>query len=81
MKVGTRVTGITLGPSGTKEKLSVLWKAKLKIQNETGDFLFRSTEEMLDAAAAAERILQSSPSCKMVGAVIVGVERVAKLWN
>ena len=73
--------GVKLGPAETKEKLRTLWKANLRIQTDKGDFLFRSSEEFADAAVTAQRLLESSPSCRMVGAVIVGVERVARLWN
>jgi hypothetical protein len=65
----------------TKEKLRTLWKAHLKIQNDKSEFLFRSSEEFAEASALAQKLVESSPSCHMVGVVIVGIERVAHLWN
>ncbi len=59
----------------------VLWKANLRIGDRKDSFLFRSTEEFESAAAAAEYLLQTSPAATMVGAVIVGIERQARLWN
>ncbi len=59
----------------------VLWKARLSIQQRKDEFLFRASEEFSEASTIATDLLDSSPSCQMVGAVIVGIERVARLWN
>lgn len=59
----------------------VLWKARLSIQQRKEEFLFRASEEFSEASTIATDLLDSSPSCQMVGAVIVGIERVARLWN
>jgi hypothetical protein len=59
----------------------VLWKARLRIQERKDEFLFRAGEEFSGASIIAADLLDSSPSCQMVGAVIVGIERVARLWN
>lgn len=59
----------------------VLWKAWLSIQQRKDEFLFRASEEFSEASTIATDLLDSSPSCQMVGAVIVGIERVARLWN
>jgi hypothetical protein len=67
--------------TGRKDQNRTLWKANLRIQNEKQDFLFRSTEDFAEASALAQKLCESSPSCAMVGAVIVGIERMAKLWN
>ncbi len=64
-----------------QEVLRVLWKARLSIQQRKDEFLFRASEEFSEASTIATDLLGSSPSCQMVGAVIVGIERVARLWN
>jgi hypothetical protein len=61
--------------------LRVLWEAKLRIGDQKDSFLFRATEEFDLAAFTAEALLQRSPASSMVGAVIVGIERKARLWN
>lgn len=63
------------------DKMRTLWKANLRIQHERDNFLFTATEEFEQAARIAEKLLQSSASCRMVGAVIVGIERIDHLWN
>ena len=71
-----------LGPAETAEKSRTLWRARLRIGGTGKDeFLFRSSEEFTEAAGKAEELLESSPSCKVSGAQIVAVERVARLWN
>jgi hypothetical protein len=74
---------VRIGPSETtaKEKSRTLWRANLRIQNEKQDFLFRASEDFAEASTLAQKLLDSSPSCQMVGAVIVGIERMARLWN
>jgi len=64
-------------------KLSVLWQAKLSVPGGKGNesFLFRSTEDFERAARTAEVLLQSSPGCRVSGAYITGLDRVARLWN
>ncbi len=59
----------------------VLWKARLSIQHRKDEFLFRAGEEFAEASTIAMDLLLNSPSCKITGAVIVGIERVARLWN
>jgi hypothetical protein len=61
--------------------LRVLWKVNLRIGPRKDSFLYRSTEEFELAALTAEVILQSSPGAEMMGAVITGIERQARLWN
>ena len=68
-------------PAPNDQHNLTLWRAKLRIQTASDDFLFRSSDEFSDAAEVAQTLLESSPSCKMVGAEIVAVERVARLWN
>lgn len=62
-------------------ELRVLWKANLRIGDRKDSFLFRCSEEFEFAAFTAEALLQSSPAATMVGAVITGIERQARLWN
>ena len=59
----------------------VLWKANLRIGDRRDSFLYRSGEQFELAAAAAEQLLQQSTAATMVGAVITGIERQARLWN
>jgi hypothetical protein len=71
-----------LGPGDPAGSMRTLWRARLKVGNNNKDeFLFRAGEEFEDAGATACVLLDSSPSCKISGATIVAVERVAKLWN
>lgn len=69
------------GPAESGEDMRTLWRARLRIGAEKDEFLFRSSEEWGEASGEAQRLLETSPSCKMVGAVIIAVERVARLWN
>ncbi len=82
-RTGIRMQAIAdkIGPGETKVRVRTLWRAKLRIQNRKDEFLFRSTEDFADAAKIAQTLLDSSPSCKMSGAEIVSIERVARLWN
>ena len=59
----------------------VLWRASLRIGDRKDQFLFRCTEEFELAAATAELLLQESTAATMVSAVIVGIDRQARLWN
>jgi thiamine monophosphate kinase len=59
----------------------VLWKASLRIGNRKDLFLYRSGEEFELAATTAEQLLRQSTAATMVGAVIIGIERQARLWN
>ena len=79
----TRLRAVTskLEPADNIDKSRTLWRAKLRIQNEKDEFLFRCGEEFTDAATKAQELLETSPSCKMVGAEIIAIERVARLWN
>ena len=84
-----QVNTVTASPELAGTKLTivtsfgdrVLWKARLRIQERKDEFLFRASEEFREASTIATDLLDSSPSCQMVGAVIVGIERVARLWN
>jgi len=58
----------------------VLWKANLRIGDRKDWFLYRAGEEF-EAAVTAETLLQQSTAATMVGAVIIGIERQARLWN
>ncbi len=82
-KSGVRIQAIAdkIGPGESKERIRTLWRAKLRIQNRKDEFLFRSTEDFSDAAKTAQTLLDGSPSCKISGAEIVSIERVARLWN
>lgn len=71
----------TAEPPAQSNADRVLWKAQLSIQQRKDEFLFRASEEFSEASTIATDLLGSSPSCQMVGAVIVGIERVARLWN
>ena len=70
-----------VNPGIDDEGLRVLWKAELRIGTRKDSFLYRCTEEFDRAAFTAEALLQSSPAASMVGAVIVGIERLDRLWN
>jgi hypothetical protein len=65
--------------AGTEPR--VLWKANLRIGDRKDWFLYRSSEEFELAATTAEQLLQQSTAATMVGAVIIGIERQARLWN
>ena len=62
-----------------------LWRAKLWSPQYTKgkgqEFLFREGDEAIAAMLTATDLAKQSPGVQMVGSVIVGVERVAKLWN
>jgi hypothetical protein len=71
-----------LGPGVTDETNRTLWRCRMRIPGGKPDeFLFKSSEEFIDASGLADQLLAESPSCKMVGATILAVERVARLWN
>lgn len=70
-----------VAPAAAIDTHRVLWKARLSIQQRKDEFLFRASEEFGEASTIATDLLDSPPSCQMVGAVIVGIERVARLWN
>lgn len=71
-----------LGPGEGPAGPGTLWRARLRLPPSGKDeFLFRSSEEFSDAATTAQELLETSPSCKMVGAEIIEVARVARLWN
>lgn len=59
----------------------VLWKTCLQIGNRNDEFLFRAGEDFGAAFRIALHLLDSSASCQMEGAVIVALERIARLWN
>jgi hypothetical protein len=59
----------------------VLWRARLRIGAGKDEFLYRCTEDFTLASATAEGLLQASTAASMVGAVITGIERQARLWN
>lgn len=61
--------------------LRVLWQANLRAGTRKDSFLFRSTEDFGEASQLAQDLLDSSPGAEMAGAVIVGLERKARLWN
>jgi len=65
--------------AGTEPR--VLWKANLRIGDRKDWFLYRAGEEFEAAAVTAETLLQQSTAATMVGAVIIGIERQARLWN
>ena len=77
----SRNTSRKVAPAAAIDTHRVLWKARLSIQQRKDEFLFRASEEFGEASTIATDLLDSSPSCQMVGAVIVGIERVARLWN
>ena len=64
-----------------KGRRRVLWRARLIHQQKKDEFLFRSTEDFNEAAALATDLLCGEPGDAKAGAVIVGIERVALLWN
>ena len=71
-----------LGPRETSQETRTLWRARLRIPPGGKDeFLFRANNDFSDASAVAQDLLDSSQSCKMCGAEIIAVERVARLWN
>jgi len=59
----------------------ILWKANLRIGDRKDWFLYRAGEEFEAAAVTAETLLQQSTATAMVRAVIIGIERQARLWN
>ncbi len=67
----------------SEEQLRVLWlwQADLRMGSRKDSFLFRSTEDFLEASRLAETLLQTSPGAEMAGAVIVAIQRKARLWN
>ena len=82
MGIRAKLMTAKIGPLAIEEgEQRTLWKARLRIQNEKQEFLFRSTDEFQLAAKTAQELLETSPSCQMVGAEIVAVERMARLWN
>jgi hypothetical protein len=58
-----------------------LWKASLKIADRKDEFLFRDVDDFSLASVTAVKLLETSPAAHLTGAVIVSVERVARLWN
>lgn len=71
-----------LGPKDAEQAGRTLWRARLRVPPAGKDeFLFRSSDEFSEAAFCAQTLLEGSPSCKMVGAEIISLERVARLWN
>lgn len=64
-----------------RPELTTLWKAETKAGKNVDHFYFRSTEEFMDASKTAQDLLDSSPACQVAGAVIVRIERVARMWN
>jgi hypothetical protein len=70
-----------LEPLPGERGMRTLWRARLRIQDQKDEFLFRAGDEFESAAQVATELLESSPSCKMVSAQIIAVERIARLWN
>jgi len=66
-----RIKAVTdkLGPGDADETARTLWRARLRVQNNKDEFLFRSSEDFTDAAEVAQQLLDESPSCKMVGPI------------
>jgi hypothetical protein len=82
-KTRLRIVQSRLAPAeeADAEEGRTLWRCILRCGIERDEFLFRSGDKFEDAANQALHLVTLSPSCQMVKAVIVAVERVAKLWN
>jgi hypothetical protein len=80
-KTRLRVVQSKLAPEDAGEEGRTLWRCVLRIDVERDEFFFRAGPKFEDAANEALRLVCESASCQMVRAVIVAVERVAKLWN
>jgi hypothetical protein len=65
--------------------MSTLWSAKVSgvgsRARQEEEILFRERDDWEAAASTAQKLLDASPACKMIGGVIVQVKRVAHLWN
>jgi hypothetical protein len=70
-----------LKPEPTNGGMRTLWSATLQIADGREDFLFREQDDFEKAAATAQKLVEGSTACRMVGAVIVEIKRVAHLWN
>jgi hypothetical protein len=81
MKNSNLYAATKLGPKDTTVKERTLWRAQLRIQTQNQEFLFRSTEDFDVASTTAMDLCDTSESCKMVGAELVGVTRIGHLWN
>ena len=82
-KSAVRVAAIAskLGPEETSQKDRTLWRARLRVGTNKDEFLFRANDDFSGASEIAQELLESSPSCKMTGAEIIALERVARIWN
>lgn len=68
-------------PTSGEDKMRTLWRVKLKVGTEDREALFRASEDFEEAAGMATKLVLSSPGSQMVGATIVGINRIARLWN
>jgi hypothetical protein len=76
----SKKTGFT-PPASAPKGASTLWQCTLRLATAKEDFLFREKDDFALAAATAANLVDGSPACKMAGAVIIEIKRVAHLWN
>jgi hypothetical protein len=67
---------------GDAEEDCTLWEATIFIPGgDEQTFYFRASEDFSLAATTANELVKDSPGCRLVGASIVEVKRIALLWN
>jgi hypothetical protein len=61
--------------------LRTLWRGNLQSGSKADHFLFRSTEDFGEASRQAEELIETSAAASIAGSRLIGIERVARLWN
>lgn len=81
----TRALKISIEPpmlGNGDNKMRVLWRVRINIDGIERTGLFRAGEDFANAATVLQEIIETSPAMKMHGsAQVMGIDRIARLWN